>query len=176
MTYHWYEPLKVCNTYFRACITYFVFNSVVIDFAKYLAFYLYCVEKTWNFCENFRDTAMGSSAHNFPIGCCSGTSFTLRRYNSISADAYSAQLNVRKNVGVPYSRVIIYCSSLFLINQNCFDPCTDCINVERFASKFVSCLSIIVSNCLADIPCLPKRFIKLHTPLDISFNCFYHKL
>jgi len=28
MTYHWYGPLKVCNTYFRACITYFIFNSV----------------------------------------------------------------------------------------------------------------------------------------------------
>jgi len=28
MTYHWYDPLKVWNAYFRACITYFVFKSV----------------------------------------------------------------------------------------------------------------------------------------------------
>jgi len=28
MTYHWYDPLIVWNTYFHACITYFVFNSV----------------------------------------------------------------------------------------------------------------------------------------------------
>ena len=63
----------------------------------------------------------------------------------MSGDSYSAQLNVRKSVGEPQSR-IMHLSSLFLLNQYCFVPRTDWSIVHKFASRCSSLACILLNN------------------------------
>ena len=86
----------------------------------------------------------------------------------MSGDSYSAQLNVRNSVGEPHSH-IIHLSSLFLTNEYCFVPRTDCSIVHRFAS---SC-SLFACTLLKSVPTvigwlLLDCFNILYTPAESS--------
>ena len=74
------------------------------------------LKNSLNLYENCRDTETGSSVHNLAMLYDLGALFTFLQYWAISAESYSAQLNVMKSVGEPYSAIIAL-TSPFTRNQ-----------------------------------------------------------